>query len=162
MKTREKTALMGQIVTVNKFLSRTTRGNRRNWVTIEGHRRAGWVVGFRTVQCGILSYEGYEGEGASLQGSYYLDPTAYIPCMLVAYWHNQKPIHVPLDGYELGGKPHPTDSWGRQDSCLRKRAVEEAQMTMLYWPRDSRGRWIKWIDIPAEVQAKITSSWREM
>ena len=145
MKTRQRTELMGKIVTVTKILARQEPGNRRTWISIETSRgRAGWVVGFRTLQNGTVKDKEDYGR--------YLAVSSTVSCVLVAYWHNLKPIQIPFDGYRLGGKPYAVRRYSYEASML-KAISEDMRAVMKGWPRNKRGHWLKWDDMTTEQKA---------
>jgi len=145
MKTRQRTELMGKIVTVTKILARQEPGNRRAWISIEtSGGRAGWVVGFRTLQNGTVKDSG--------DWMRYLEISSTVPCVLVAYWHNLRPIQIPFDGYRLGGKPYAVRRYSYEASML-KAISEDMRAVMKGWPRNKRGHWLKWDDMTTEQKA---------
>lgn len=140
--TQERLALMGQVVTVTAELVRKSdgpwleSGSMRSWVPKSIEPRAGWVVGFRSLQNGK-----YSAGGASYYGE---PPHLYritsVPCVLVAYWPTYNPVKVPLDGFEMGGKPHYTKAYF-WDTELGKELRQDLSKDSKRWPRDEKGRW---------------------
>lgn len=139
MNTKERLELMGQIVTVRQKLVRQqrriksdARHNRRWWRGWERENvepRAGWVVGFRSLQNG----EYWPGR--------WDDPPTFVvestvPCMMVTYWPTYNAFPVPLDAYELGGEPQYTEA------RYLRRTREFMREVMEDWPRDEQGRWV--------------------
>jgi len=108
---KEMLPLMGQIVTVRTTLRRYHEGNYgRVWRSVPCHKPwAGWVVGFRHKHNGTVDHPFYH---AMLGKSTPFTIISSIPCMMVAPCPTMNAIPVPLDGYELGGKPEPPDNGG--------------------------------------------------
>lgn len=149
--------LMGKQVMVRTELTRVYRDGEFSWKEIKSKRKGelarannwepvGWVVGFRWLQrgkvrqgtrphWGIDSYDAGEPNTFKETGK-------RIPCLLVAYWPNMRPVKVPLHGYELKKQgnllSHPVapscmTTWSERDrETYREFAAEQ--------PRDSRGR----------------------
>jgi hypothetical protein len=92
-------ALMGKVVLVTAVLDRVVVGTKVTW-NRKPVRRAGWVTGGRTVYGGRI-----EGGNYSYDPPYFVPHGAPIDCLLVVFWPNRNPVHVPLDGYE-----NPTDN----------------------------------------------------
>ena len=102
MKTKEKVALMGQVVTVTKLLKKNdSQHKKREWIFVDTPPFSGWIVGITVRQCGTC----VAGDGE--YDPPYLDVTSTVPCVLVARWVNSRPVEVPLDGFTLGGEPKP-------------------------------------------------------
>lgn len=125
MKTKERIALMGKLVTVTAVLCIKETGTRlyvRTWNSEPlASPRAGWVVGFTHRRNGTTSHHCGD-EGPTFR------PTACVPCVLVTFWPTHAPVEVPLDGYTLGGTPdNRTASW--QDERVRNILREEAKRT---------------------------------
>lgn len=174
MKHAEMLKLMGRMVLVSRILERQ-KGNvylhdkslkeivkRVAWdgKSLE-NPRTGWVVGFRHVQEGYVEPESH-GHGFS-EDSY--EPAEWktekvIPCLLVAFWPTEKPVHVPMDGYVLllgreqrtyiknhkfqrAPEPYTTAGGWKEHPEYRESNAEFMKDEMKNWPRDEKGRWRK-------------------
>lgn len=125
--TKQRQALMGKIVTVNRAMKRQFAGKERSWEECEVSPRAGWVVGFRTLQSGIYK-PGYNYEDPP-----YLQVTNTHSVVCVSFWYTFKPVYVPLSGFVTGGVPYyMTDS----ERVLLSGMSKE-------WDRDEKGRFKK-------------------
>lgn len=127
--------LMGKIIIPIKELVRKSDGNYCYWHPIEiptHRRRAGWVVGARSIQNGNCEFIGEE-EG------YSFEQLIRIPCILVAYWPTTKPIKVPLDAWVFaeGLKPYPPNG-----SPNDKESMKRFYAKCGGWPRDEKGRFV--------------------
>ena len=132
------TDLMGQVVLVDKVYrrdaERVMRGTRKTWRVADADGRPGWVVGERWLHDGVADYDPEYGSWTSKGGSHH--------CLLVVYWPTMKPVQVPPDGYRLAPetvKPYrPVQSqWSDSDR-------ERLSADMRNWPRDEKGRWVKY------------------
>lgn len=130
---------MGKIVTVHSVLNRRFDNDYRHWVEDRlGEPRPGWIVGYRTLHNGIyqggwsgVSYDGeWDGEGPSLKVE------SVVKCVLVSFWLTQKPVHVPLNGYELGGEPY---FWSKKD---RQQMSDMCREHPEWYPRKN-GKFVK-------------------
>jgi hypothetical protein len=96
--------LMGKQVIVTQVLERQYDKDKRFWKPVNViERRVGWIVGHSTAHSGIYhrgsSYTtGYETVEYDYIPSH-LEVTEILPCLLVTYWPNQKPIKIPVDGF---------------------------------------------------------------
>jgi len=148
---RYKCQDMGKVVTVHTVIekSRDYETNQVQWIEKKLEKpKAGWIVGYRTVQNG-------EYQDASLYdplfGKYEIPPHLQIKsttkCVLVAFWPTQKPVYVPLSGYEIGGEPKPPYYYSEYpiDDRIREILRQDAKSM----PRDAKGRFIK--EVPAHV-----------
>ena len=79
MKHSEMLPLMGQIVTVKATLRRRYY-KERTWVATECRPWAGWIVGFRHMLNGTVSYSLEEGAAPEFR------ETSRQPCVMVAPW----------------------------------------------------------------------------
>lgn len=136
--------LMGKIVTVHSIYKRVRENetNKRYWKEerLEASR-AGWVVGFASLQNGVYHSGGSYGGGWEEPEDYesaYLEVESTTKALKVVWWPNRKPVFVPMDSrLEMGGIPDCREylwderakAWMREDSKK--------------WPRDKNGRWIK-------------------
>lgn len=110
MAKKMKVKHMGKTVTVNKILHREYDKIKEQWIWVSRINPApwvGWLVGFRTVFNGNVDRD-YE------MGTTFITTSGTF-CAIVASWPNRKPIHVPLDGYELGGEPVNPNLWSKQE-----------------------------------------------
>lgn len=139
--------MMGRVVRVNMELDGQTRRIKSALIRTITRRgiahRAGWVVGFSWVCEGLVQFDSYVDQRQ-------LDETSRIPCVLVTYWPNMRPVRVPLDGYT-----YPTDLKPESPSKRDWRIAEERdpdqvrkckQQMAEYatdMPRDSCGRFVK-------------------
>lgn len=90
----------------------------------------GWLVGFRTVWNGRRHYD-YDDGG-------YFQQMKGIYCALVCLWPDQKPIHVPLEGYVVGGPdPRNPKRWRQQDKEDYREYLRDNPP-----PRDGKGRFV--------------------
>ena len=132
MKHKDTVPLMGRVVVVEKTLVRKKEGDERFWVTKECSKRAGWVVGFRTLQNGRICRETYEGPE-----EVWLHPSKSIKCILVSFWPTMEAVRVPLDGFRIDpiARPQaPSYPWTEQDRDSLRKEMQNA-------PRDAKGRW---------------------
>uniref|UniRef100_A0A6M3LL73 Uncharacterized protein n=1 Tax=viral metagenome TaxID=1070528 RepID=A0A6M3LL73_9ZZZZ len=134
MNCKKKLALMGKIVTVtHEFVRHYGPDNgSREWKASKLlHPRAGWIVGFRTLQNGFYNYGSYEDQP-------YLDVKSTVGCVLVSYWPTTKPIKVPVGiGWIEGGVPKFAQyPWSDEDR-------EDLRKIMKDVPRDIKGKWTK-------------------
>lgn len=133
--------LMGRTVTVKTQLKREVDSNGvAEWksVELEFPYKAGWVVGFRTVYNGFIPEPETDEWGLRYAAPNFSIVQA-IPCMLVAYQPNTKPVHVPLNDTDffLGGMPKtPASRLTEEDKQRIREALKNA-------PRDSKGRFLK-------------------
>lgn len=133
MKKREYWKLMGSIVTVSEIYERRTNGEERKWERKPTPERAGWVVGFRTVQNGTIDLGRYNPSTENYEPAY-LAIESVVQTMLVSFTPHQKPRHVPLDGYVLGGVPeHRENPWDERSKEWMREAAKS-------FPRDKQGR----------------------
>jgi len=89
-----KKRLMGKKVRVFKTFVRRSM-NHRYWDPVPCLApKIGWVVGFRSLQNGVLR-PGGDGEMP------YLASVQRVPCMLVAFSPSRSPQKVPLDAFEV-------------------------------------------------------------
>lgn len=104
---RQRQKLMGQVVTVKKFLRRSYMlhgGLGKGWRVIDqcsgAIGRAGWVVGFGVVR------EGTGGNGPDWEDWQFITKRS-IPCMKVAFQPHFRPVMVPIEdgAWEVGGVP---------------------------------------------------------
>ena len=129
MKHKEMAKLMGQVVTVSKRLIKNKNHTTGEvaWSTYKVVKpRSGWVVGFRFLQNGCITRDYDEN---------YFEWSSSVLCMLVTCWPNQKPVNVPMDGFELGGEPNNKTSFSEAQRKLLREEMKD-------WPRDDRGRWL--------------------
>lgn len=144
MKRKIMLEIMGQIVTVtHRFerkriypesaMFRNSRCNKEWHIVNVKDQRAGWIVGFRTLQNGV--YTPGNGDIDDWEPAY-LDVTSTVPCILVSYWPTMNPVKVPEIGFYMGGAPMPPDfPWSEHDR-------EDLRQIMKEMPRDKKGRWI--------------------
>lgn len=132
---------MGQPVKFTKVLERkskyeTRRPTRYWWEAVDCQPDVGWVVGLRWLSQGASSWEGYE------EGRVWTPDGPSTPAALVARWPTQKPVHVPLDALELfeGTITSPHVRSGGWPKAWREVQAKE----MASWPRDEKGRWLKY------------------
>ena len=96
-------SLMGKRVIVTHVLERKYEDDNRFWESKEVEEtHVGWIIGHSWC-CNGTYNAGYSsrylfGEDDGGQPPY-LEVTEKIPCLLVTYWPNQKPIKVPVDGF---------------------------------------------------------------
>lgn len=152
--TKTRTELMGKIVTVfQRYVQRFENG-KNVWIPQDTPRRAGWVVGYRTLKDTKTGSHLFDNdEGYEMWDPFDYEVISTHPCVLVSYWHTDNPVRVPLDGFELGGIPHARLTWGNSYSEVYRKNVEYMRNAMKSWPRDEKGHWISW--------GKMTSEQRE-
>jgi hypothetical protein len=98
-------SLMGKEVIVTHILERKVEGDNRFWESKEvEEKRVGWIIGHSwccngTYNAGYSSVT-YWGDEDDSQPAY-LEVTEKIPCLLVTYWPNQKPIKIPINGFVI-------------------------------------------------------------
>jgi len=177
VKHAEMVKMMGRMVLVRKVLERQkdykSEGDRvvsAWWEEKELEKeRTGWVVGYRHLQVGYVQ----PGTRAhdTLDGWDYGDPAEWrtektVPCVLVAFWPTEKPVHVPMDGYTLLAKgrryldrecirkskqgalktapePYPNAGGWHEHPEWRKEMSEIMKNEIKDRPRDKKGRWVK-------------------
>ncbi len=132
MRTREKLALMGTVVTVTVELLRHVDHHpkyqaewRRSVIRAPW---AGWVVGFRHKQSGHVRQD-WDDRIWIPEGK----PT---PVLLVTPWPTMNARIVPLDGYAVGGEPRAQGGW------MSEKNKERVRKESKDWARDAKGRWI--------------------
>ena len=132
MTTKQRLALMGQVVTVHAILTPRKTSTRREYARIDLRTpRAGWVVGFRNAMTGKIDYG--HGEGVNFIGE------KATPCMLVAFWPTETPVRVPLDGFALGGTVE-SPKWAQEAGAWTKADMRESPHN---YPRDAHGRFVR-------------------
>ena len=135
---KELVALMGKIVTVHSTLHRVDDGDNRKWISQECQPRAGWFVGISHKQNGQY----VSGSGMPSPYDYDYDPPHFeqrerVPCILVTFWPTMRPVHVPLDGFEIGGEPQsPCPKWTDADKKFMREMMSKVK-------RDKKGRWLE-------------------
>lgn len=147
-----KPSMMGGIVTVHSELKRCKyyglepdKKVRVNWDAVRtSPDRAGWVVGERTLQNGIVVHsQNYSDEVEPG----YLSVTSTTKAIMVCFWPSMKPVFVPVDGYTDGGNPVSPSAFHFQQ--LRKhpevyeRLAKELRLAAAEAPRDAKGRFSK-------------------
>lgn len=91
---------MGKRVTVKKEYYRRYWGSNRVYEIWPYTKEwQGWIVGFRTIQNGVVETNAY-GEHEEYLEEHFV-PNEYIPCALVTKSPHNNPIKVPLDGFEV-------------------------------------------------------------
>jgi len=131
--------MMGKIVLVDRVYRRDWEnikdGTRKTWHVADAEGRPGWVVGERWLHDGVADYDPEHGFAWTSRGVSH-------HCLLVVYWPTMNPVQVPPDGYRLAPetvKPYrPVQSqWSDSDR-------ERLSADMRNWPRDEKGRWVKY------------------
>ena len=143
MKTWAMQKLMGKLVVVEKVIKLRTEyvsSTHRYERTVEAEDitlRAGWIVGFRMAQPGTIVTD----EGSN---SFIPKRGCGVRVLLVAFWPTEKPVMVPLGGWqESVGILQP---YSRQGTGLNDLPGLSAAMKaeMKDWPRsETTGRWLK-------------------
>jgi len=130
MRHKRMLELMGKIVTVKKIYRRLYSHGSRSWEAVPIPPRAGWIIGFRTIQNGEYRGSFSNDEQACLK------VTETVPCMLVVFWPTMKPVRVPIRyAVGLGGEPiSPAYKWTDKDKELMREVVQTMS-------RDKDGRW---------------------
>lgn len=158
--------LMGRLVRVSKVMERVVESGAKHghtafviwkgWEVREIEPRTGWVTGFRYLQVGT------QGPGDDSGSPAEWNTESVIPVLLVAFWPNEKPWRVPLDGYEgplvdglrfdrktLAANVSPTPCPSAEYGCGKAREESiEAQREFMRdvvktMKRDERGRFLK-------------------
>lgn len=147
-KLQKKYALMGRTVTVHSVLERTNTATLRTWVPTKLQTsRAGWVVGFRTLQNRRYQPPSYHPLN-EVENAGRLANVQPVKCVLVVFWPTMNSVKVPMDGFSIGGHPQPPSHHPLEDRKLLSRQAKEA-------PRDERGRFLPaWCD--STQQLKMT------
>ncbi len=137
--------LMGKVVTVAFVLHRRTAARRdadgsyeRTWESsMLQSRRAGWIVGVRSLPTGKHFSGGLDSPGS-------LQVTGHVKALVVCFWPDTKGVYV-LDGaYSEGGVPvSPARyAWENLRPESKERTQTEMRQVMTDAPRDKRGRWV--------------------
>lgn len=147
-----KPSMMGSIVTVSSELKRCKyyglepdKKVRVNWEAVRtSPDRAGWIVGERRLQNGVIvSACGY-GEDVDPG---YLDVKSVTKAIMVCFWPSMKPVFVPADGYTEGGTPVSPSAFEfqqmRKHPEVYERLVKELRLAAAEAPRDAKGRFRK-------------------
>lgn len=65
----------------------------------------------------------------------YLKVKSITHALKVVWWPNRKPVFVPFDAIEIGGKPDCREyQWEETWKDVQRKEVKN-------WPRDKNGRW---------------------
>lgn len=144
MKHKELVALMGKKALITKALYRAEKDNKKWWEVVEGvidkHHgvgRVGWIVGARWLPQGQLIHHGLE------DGTEWRQTGPSIPCLMICPWPTERPVMVPLDGYELDPDQEPDGpgntiaGWWRDEDRAEQRRIMDTEHK-----RDARGRWL--------------------
>lgn len=116
MKHDEMLPLMGKMVTVRTELWRRLLSmGRKEWASRDCKPWSGWIVGFRYKLDGKVVYPKHNDE----EGTTFHESSRQL-CVMVQPWPTMNAVPIPLDGYELGGKPLAPDSGGWRH-CKRER-----------------------------------------
>lgn len=139
MTKKDKLDLMGEIVTVTHIYERSLNNKKVTWKKVSlPYPRAGWIVGFKTIQEGEIiggSYFGYDGG----YEPGFLDAKKHIPCLEVAFWTSMNPVRIPMDCWTIGGTP---ESPSRYNQVYNEKFREEMRWVMRDAKRDKNGRWL--------------------
>lgn len=138
--------LMGHLVLVNTVLRRNKQYNGPvTWAPDDQFRepRAGWIVGVRWLQVGKHEPGGYDCPG-------HIAPTGTVLAVMVAFWPTERPVPVPLDGFETMydasrlAYPFPSVCGRSMGATARTRLLDAYRKDMAErpqdYPRDKRGR----------------------
>jgi len=140
MKTKERVALMGQIVTVHTELLRGKAYPKvYHELCLRNKTRAGWVVGFRHLPTGSSSWESEE-VGRIFETHSLKDHPSHT-AVLVTYWPSLKPVRVPLDGFTMANshdKPYPPNGSPEEIADYKDFYRRKIQ----HYPRDEKGRFV--------------------
>lgn len=145
MKTCQRNEMMGKVVEVNMELDGQTRCSPSSVTRVITRRgiahRAGWVTGFSWVCAGTIDRYDDHVE---------FEETNRIPCVLVTYWPNMRPVRVPLDGYTYPTDLKPESSSERTWRVAEERSPDAAKKYRQHMAeysrdrhRDSCGRFVK-------------------
>lgn len=144
---------MGKKVVVTQVLERKYEDTKRTWEPVNvTERRVGWIIGHSFVCNGTYIRGSHYGNdyfgGDSDYDPPYLKVTEKIPCLLVTFWPNQKPIKIPINGYldltetELSLYPLYSNA-GYGEGIERKKLIAATRNIIQDVPRDSKGRFLK-------------------
>lgn len=148
MKGTTHAEMMGRVVLVAELMERHVsdivyKSCNISWTIRDNPRpRAGWIVGVRFVQEGLIHgawSNGDDGDAA------HLEITKTIPVYQVSYWPTMKPVLVPFSGIHRAAEIEPVSpskwSWMTTSEEEKKRYIEFLKEEMSKAPRDSKGRW---------------------
>ncbi len=91
---KKKYAIMGKLVTVTQIYKRWQKANASEnnfcvtWVKETIERRVGWIVGWRNVYNGMLTWNG---------NSYSFKQGEAVPHVLISFYPTLKPVRVPIE-----------------------------------------------------------------
>lgn len=147
MKHKDMLQIMGKIVTVSATFQKAWHGHNRVWERVNIHERSGWIIGVRTI------YDAYFRRG--LMGTTENDRIATTEndsvatthpqqSLLVAFWPDENPIHVPPDAIslEVHHVPYSSRAAATRKSWTDDAKREQSQI-MSDRPRDEKGHWLK-------------------
>ena len=142
---RKALSLMGKIVTASAVYKRVESEADgkvyRTWKPNPIEPRAGWLVGWRTLQNGQLK-DGYKDYGDPYEPPEptgpYLDNVVSVPAACVVFWPTMKPVYVPWDMLVDGGEPKSPAAMCKWDEKDRQYLRDEMRDV----PRDAKGRWL--------------------
>ncbi len=142
--------LMGKKVLVTQVLERKYEDTKRTWEPVNViERRVGWIIGHSFV-CNGTYIRGFHYGNQYMGGEYGYEPPSLkvkekIPCLLVTFWPNQKPIKIPINGYldltetELSLYPLYSNA-GYGEGIERRRQIAQFSNFIQDVPRDAKGR----------------------
>jgi hypothetical protein len=123
---------MGKVVLVTAQFKRHKQNDSVWWTAQNMEPRAGWIVGYRSLQEGKI-VRGYGYYGSEDYDPPYLDVERTVPCVLISFTPSyENPVKVPLSAIEE------TDQKPRATSTGMEVYSKEE---IASWPRDEKGRW---------------------